>query len=245
MRVALCLSGELRRVLEFFPIIRNNILEPYDPDVFISTWDMPPNIATSVANTVRDPQEISTISTVCKLYNPDGLYVQQYSDEIKQYLTGLGETRNDNLLSMAFHIMKSIRLSQERASLTNKPYDIVIRHRFDYGVKDIQFENHDLNAINIPSEHDYGGYQDQFAFGRPHVMEIYADWRLHVVQIENAFARQTGLPTNENDCAGFPWQPEAALKRYLDCTQAPVCLMDGLSIRYPWCTIKEIGELYD
>ena len=61
MKIALCVSGELRRVDLFYPIIYKNILEPYNPDVFISTWDIPTNIPTSVANTVRDPTEISTL----------------------------------------------------------------------------------------------------------------------------------------------------------------------------------------
>ena len=69
-------------------------------------------------------------------------------------------------------------------------------------------------------------------------------------QIENTWAKKTGLPTNQNDRAGYPWQPESSLRRYLNLRHQhnnDVCinLIDRLNIRYPWYTKQEIEELYD
>jgi len=245
MNTALCISGELRRLPLFFPIIDKHILQPYAPDIFVSTWNMPHDAVTSVGNTVRDKLDISSIEEMCKLYNPTGLYVQKYSSQIKTYLTGIGKTNNDNLLCMAFNIHKSILLANDRALLTNKPYDLIVRYRFDYGVKNIKFENYDLNKINIPNEHGYNGYQDQFAFGNQQAMYTYANWVFQIAVNENAFAKERDLSTNRHTHPGFPWHPESSLKRYLDTSQISVNLIDGLSIVYPWCSETEIGELYD
>lgn len=38
MKVALCLSGQMRGYLEAFPSIKKNIIDKFNPDVFIHTW---------------------------------------------------------------------------------------------------------------------------------------------------------------------------------------------------------------
>lgn len=244
MKVALCLSGELRRVDLFFPIIKKNILEPYNPDIFISTWKMTADVPTSRVNTNRDPKEISSIEYVCDLYKPKSLHFQEYTTEIKERLKKVGNTSQDNLLCMTFHIYFVNLLSCYRSFLNDKYYDVVIRHRFDYGIKSsIKFEEYDLTKINIPNEHAYGGYQDQFAFGNTQAMNIYANWFVKLPDIENAYAASSGLPP-KYDWTEHPWNPESALQRYLDISNVSVNLIDDLKIVYPWCTKEEIEEEY-
>lgn len=216
MKVALCLSGELRRAQLFYPIIYKHILEPYNPDVFVSTWDMPPNIPTSVAETVRDPLELASLDEIKEMYEPVAVHTQQYSLEIKTFLKSIGGTNTDNILCMSYNIMKANSLSKDREVLTNTVYDIVIRHRFDHVVRNIKLEDYDLTKINILDGHEYGGYNDMFAFGDRDSMDIYSSWFLNLSIIENAFARETGLPTNLHDRKYYPWQPEGSLKRFLD-----------------------------
>ena len=47
MKVALLLSGQMRNADEVFPKFKTNLLDRYDIDVFISTWDSP-NVYDSV-----------------------------------------------------------------------------------------------------------------------------------------------------------------------------------------------------
>jgi hypothetical protein len=39
MRVAVCISGELRTYKENYESLKKNILDPYDADVFLSSWN--------------------------------------------------------------------------------------------------------------------------------------------------------------------------------------------------------------
>jgi hypothetical protein len=244
MRVALCISGELRRVKTFFPAIERHILEPYNPDVFISTWDMPSGIPTSVALTERDPAKLATFDETVDMYKPLGTYRQKYDEEIKKYLKSVGNTPTDNLLCMSFHIMKSLTLAMERTQLTGQLYDVIVRYRFDYAVK-IKFEDFDMSNINIPAEHGYGGYQDQFAFGGTNAMMTYGLWFPNLPIIERDYAQANNLPTNLLDRPPMPYNPESALKRYLTLTNTKVSLIQNLEIRYPWSKPEEIEELYD
>ena len=244
MRTALCISGELRRVKLFYPAIKKHILDPYQPDVFISTWDMPAGIATSKANTHRDPTEMATMEEVVDMFKPVGTYTQQYSLDIKRNLTSYGNTPHDNLMCMSYHILQSITLATHRAMLLGCNYDLVIRYRFDYAIR-IKFEDYDLTRINIPEEHAYGGYQDQFAFGNMKVMAIYGTWFHYLPHMENYLAQSKGLSTNQTNTPGMPWHPESALKRYLTSVTAPIHLIQNVEIRYPWCTQEEIEVLYD
>ena len=244
MNVALCLSGELRRVKLFYPAIKKHILDPYQPDVFISTWGMPENIATSRANTHRDPTEIATIEEALDMFKPVATYTQQYSLDIKKNLKSYGNTPHDNLLCMSYHILQSITLATHRALLLGQDYDLIIRYRFDYAVR-IKFEDYPLDHINIPDEHAYGGYQDQFAFGNMKAMAIYGTWFHHLPNIENYLAQTKRLPTSQTNRPGMPWHPESALKRYLTSVTTSVNLIQNVDIRYPWCTKEEIEELYD
>jgi hypothetical protein len=241
MKTALCLSGELRRIDLFFPIIKSTIINKYSPDIFISTWKLDGSIPTSVVNTCRNPLEISTIEYVTNLYNPKGINIHEYNLEIKNRLKSIGNTYQDNVLCMAFHIFKCHTLAKDRELLTNNMYDLVIRSRFDIGIKtQIEFEKYNLNHINIPNGQSYGGYQDQFAFGNSDVMSTYSSWFTHVSQIENTYRDNSHLYTNQYPLPGYPWHPESALKRYLDNTTIKILLIDNLRIAYPWCTAEEI-----
>ena len=243
MRTALCISGELRRVSVFFPAIKKHILEKYNPDVFISTWNMPDGIITSRSNTIRDKSEVNSIDETNKLYEPTGIYIQKYGMDIKNAINDRNKTQKDNLICMAFHINKSINLARDRSILLNEEYDLIIRYRFDYAIK-INFEDYDWTKINIPIAHSYEGYHDQFAFGNPLVMYQYADWFVHIEQIENDHAKI--VPLTEDTWKPYvPWHPESALKRYLDNINVPINLIDPVPSRYCGSCDEEVRQLYD
>ncbi|WP_367106730.1 hypothetical protein [uncultured Psychrobacter sp.] len=39
MKVALCIAGQMRGYLEAYPSVKKNIIDVFDPDIFIHTWD--------------------------------------------------------------------------------------------------------------------------------------------------------------------------------------------------------------
>lgn len=39
MKVALCISGQMRGYLKAYPSVKKNIIDVFDPDIFIHTWD--------------------------------------------------------------------------------------------------------------------------------------------------------------------------------------------------------------
>jgi hypothetical protein len=201
---------------------------------------MPDDIPTSLGNTVRLKEELNTLDEVLDMYKPEGYYVHAYNLSIKNYLRSIGQTKFDNLMCMAFHIMQSIKLANDRYQISGQEYDLVIRYRFDYGIK-IKFEDYDLNKINIPDEHGYKGYQDMFAFGNMKVMSLLGLWFRYLQDVESC------RPSNwaATNSPGKPWHPETTYRRYVDQLNVPIGLIKGLDIVYPWCDKKQIEAFYD
>ena len=72
--------------------------------------------------------------------------------------------------------MNCIKLIKDYQYETGKNYDIIISTRCDLRFEDkIHFHQFSKDGIHIPSNNDWGGINDQFAFGNYEDMMLYLD----------------------------------------------------------------------
>lgn len=166
MKVALLLSGQMRNADEVFPKFKTNLLDRYDIDVFISTWDSP-NVYDSV-----------------KLFNPIAIDIENYEAEFAdrfKYIVKDDEWKletNANLVSacsMWYKTMRVESLLDYRKRWFGDVYDVVIKTRPDILIEEpIELIIPSANTIYIPKGWDWSeGIGDLMAYGDDKVMKDY------------------------------------------------------------------------
>ncbi len=166
MKVALLLSGQMRNADEVFPKFKTNLLDRYDIDVFISTWDSP-NVYDSV-----------------KLFNPTAVDIENYEAEFAdrfKYIVKDDEWKletNANLVSacsMWYKTMRVESLLDYRKRWFGDVYDVVIKTRPDILIEEpIELIIPSANTIYIPKGWDWSeGIGDLMAYGDDKVMKDY------------------------------------------------------------------------
>lgn len=176
MKVAVCFSGLPRFVHECATYWRHCLLEPYDCDVFVHTWH---------THGASDRQSAQLIQ---QLYAPHTFVqepapqfdVHSYTDRILPF-----RVFPQAQFSQFEGILRAQRLRQQTEQHVNRKYDVVIRARFDWYLREIQFEhNACVNVARTPTldGHVFNydqttlvGISDQFAYGTSEVMDVYAD----------------------------------------------------------------------
>ena len=139
MKIALCLSGYFGSTndtsssgLKGFKYIKENLLDLYDIDVFIHTWDT------------------QNYDDIIKNYNPwiKNIAAEKqllFKNEIgkisknESYFSKFGQSPSAPflMLSQAYGRKRSINLKKDYESQINFTYDAVIYARFDLGVRDL------------------------------------------------------------------------------------------------------------
>lgn len=158
MKIALCLSGQARSFKQGFEYYKKNLLDHYDVDVFIHTW------------------QFDEWKEYVDLYDP----VEFKMDP--PITDSFGKTIDDNYIrtpnrqkfpprftySMLSSMDTCSELIAKHVFVSHKNYDWVIRSRSDYALNvKIPFEELDNSKLYIPNcrmvpERDFGN--DQFAF---------------------------------------------------------------------------------
>ena len=192
MKIALCISGEIRHGVSSFPYIYNSFINGRsDVDVFIHSWEYDEALFE-----LYNPKKVSLDE--CE---PTREYLIQNlklnSNVQKDFTSNIG-----NNLLMYYGINRAI-------SMVDETYDIIVRLRPDMYLNskldlDTILSNIGVNQydIQIPSpQYNFGGYNDQIAIGNYKSMKLYGDF---VNQIQNI--------SNENQY----WHSETLLKKYLD-----------------------------
>lgn len=184
MKIALCLSGHLRKFEQTYPTLFFYFLKNYDVDIFIHTWDkLGFSCAFKTDATLNDTEP--KLAEVNRLYNPKKMMVEgsDFVEELKkqgdQYAPHL---RNEpkhvgHMASMFYKIYAANELRKRHQVETGVKYDWVIRCR-----PDLLFHN----DVHLPPEHTPGKiwmpkalsspdwYNDQFAIGSPDDMDLYS-----------------------------------------------------------------------
>lgn len=148
---------------------------PYNPDVFVHTW-LPDGTSQHNLN-----------QAIQNLYNPRVIWIQKpqnfdvslYKDRIWPH-----RTTPNNQISQYTSIKRSLNLCEQWSNSMGVEYDIVVRARFDWFLETVDFElNDSVNVAHTPtlSGHKFLwnnqieiGISDQFAYGNPQVMKVYA-----------------------------------------------------------------------
>lgn len=150
MKIALELSG-MPRIYAESSASWGKILGRYQPDVYIHTWSQGPD------------QDNSAIEQLKEIFNPVGMVIDQpliideslYPDRHWPYTS----------VYRSLSMWNSVKRSHSMVINSGKHYDIIIRGRTDWYVKNLVLEEHD--ALVIP--HDPDKYELKFKFRNMHI----------------------------------------------------------------------------
>ena len=162
-KIALCLSGQPRSFQKGYEYHKKNLLDHYDVDVFIHTWDL------------NDPK---LIEEYVELYKPEALMIEKplVGDFDQKYTNTPNATLHPPrfTVAMLYSMYKSCELKTTTELTDGFVYDWVVKSRSDYALNvKIPFDELDNQKLYIPNcrmvpERDFGN--DQFAFGGSDVM---------------------------------------------------------------------------
>ena len=217
MKIALCLSGQLRFVEQGF----NEVIYPYilagnSIDVFIHSWDINTQVGTKfLAGNMHPVGDIITsdlVDQTLQLYAPTNYKIEPQIefpvlDWKSNHMPGF---YSKNVYSMFYSIYQANKLKYDHEVKNNFKYDLVIRNRFDTKLDSvIDFGNLDTNVITVPTGcfNPVNGYVDCFAIANSTNIDMYSDLYNHLDQYLN---------TAELLCG------EYILKRHIDNNHIPV-----------------------
>lgn len=176
MKTAICLSGYFRTFELAYPNLKETIIDPFSPDIFIHTWDKLGNSFDNLENNKLD------VDRILALYHPKKLLIEpQLSQLPAKAIPKINEERqyregNFGMGSMFYSIHQANKLKQEYEEFNNFRYNVVFRCRPD-GVYQGK-----LNLDDVKPEWIYTNYlgdhvwiSDQFAYGTSTAMDRYAE----------------------------------------------------------------------
>lgn len=142
MKAALVISGHFRCWETCFPNTKKYIIDKYEPDVFIASWDNtgywvdPQHDPQGKGINSKSPDLV--LADVYDAYKPKGFKFQNYENceetfkkAAEKYLHYCQEIRPINTLSQFYKIHQGISMMAEYACLHDIKYDLVIRMRPD------------------------------------------------------------------------------------------------------------------
>lgn len=184
MKVALCLSGHLRKFEQTAPTLHTYFLKNYDCDIFVHTWDH----MGYGSNYRHDPNLSLTsnyLNQIHKLYNPKKIIIESSSfiDELKrqgdEYAPHLRNVPKHvgNMASMFYKIYACNELRKMYSLETGTEYDWIVRCRPDlkfHGNLDMPLTKQD-GKIYLPHHRCGEGWlTDQIAIASPNDMDLYS-----------------------------------------------------------------------
>ena len=191
MKVCLLLSGNMRNATETFPSFKSNLLDRYDTDVFISTW-----------NSHNVHQSIN-------LFNPISVDIENYEAGFEskwKQLVSHNEYKletNANLVSMISMWYKTLRANQLKKKYENLmgvKYDLILKTRPDIILEE-PIELIQSDSLAIPFGWDWSeGINDLMAWGNQSNMETYCELFYSFISLANSMDKIN---------------PETMLKEYL------------------------------
>jgi hypothetical protein len=200
MQIAVCLSGYPKLVDRSINTIKK-IKENGDVKMFAHFWQV--QDLEAFKKTCWTPISVDDLATSSP-YDFQSCSVQCFDTEkskleniLKSHVFTYYTRRDIGPISMYHSLNMANNLKAEYETQNNMVFDCVIRMRFDSNIKgNFNLLNYDLTNLNIPHGKDFGGVNDQFAFGNSSVMDKYSNL-IHNI-------------------TGNVYHPETLLKNYLD-----------------------------
>lgn len=186
MKVALCISGQMRTYIDCYDLLNKNILKPLNPDIFIHTWEGSGIIH---KESVESKEGIITYDKLDELYKPKRVVIEKFESSYLEEYKGIKvpdilKEKEPNHYKGALPSSSKMYFANELKKDFEKEnkfkYDIVIKLRPDLIIrkkinknylneaanKDIIFFEKDLLSENFQ-------LSDKFAFGNSEVMDYY------------------------------------------------------------------------
>lgn len=169
MKLAILFSGRIHKFKEHYENIMTNIVGNHTADFFLSHS---PELK-------EDLESFEQIYHPKKINNAEIVFATDYSSFKLHPLTNM-----HNFMSMWYNRKRVFNELIEYMISTNTVYDIIVSLRLDaFNDEKLDFEqliqqsklrNEEAQqVVFIPEEHDWGGINDQLAFGNFESMQIY------------------------------------------------------------------------
>lgn len=210
MKVALCISGQMRFLESGFQKLNNNLLLPNNCDVFIHSWFDDSMVGENYSSRWNYKVNQNITTDAINLYNPK-LYnfesPMDFNDKVDKYdekrVLGVYPRSIKASHSMFYSIMKCNDLKIKYEKDNNFKYDCVIRARFDYNLNTkIDVSKLDLNNIYVNNgcTHEKLCVNDHIAISNSDNIDYYSDVFNNIDNIYNEGSR---------------YNPEVILGRYI------------------------------
>lgn len=222
MKVALCFSGGIRNFETNFKSIKQCLIDPLNPDIFIHGWyfkvDELNNIHKMYRKKETDENKVLSLLKP-KKYKLENFDKNKELEMIKKFnINEIKEKYQDNLklgqlfpntCGMFYSIYQSNQLKKEHEKENNFKYDIVIRCRPDFeyytplNFKILQLVKN--NNILMPLDNYAFVTQqcDKFAVGNSKIMDIYSELINYILEYERKYPKEF-------------WDGPNVLKKHLD-----------------------------
>lgn len=190
MKTALLISGLPRFVDQGFPSIRDALIRPNSPDIFIHTWGNPADEHLRSKLTTMFSPNMLVIEHPKIIHNTHMCLDRMMASHGRSY-------RRDKFVEMVYSMWYSIlqanMLKEHNRLEHNIHYDYVIRARFDitYTIA-VNVQQYDRNIIHTAHRPDLPPemVDDRFAFASNELMNVYCSGFNY---IEHIFSRRDKL----------------------------------------------------
>jgi len=182
MKIALCISGQPRSFRAGYEYYKKNLLDKFDVDVFIHTWDG------------EDANDVAS------WYHPISFRTDPplTGDFTKKYTHTPDATKWPPLFTVsAFYSMFQCNLLRVNHEINTKQYDWVIKTRFDFALPSvIPFDKLEKGKVYMPPcrKLAFGDWlgNDQFAIGDSDVINKYMSTYLNLDRYYNKGVEMIG-----------------------------------------------------
>lgn len=201
MRVALVLTGLMRRWDLAYPWIKHCILDRHDTDVFIATWSEvglysgkayihdPSEVYCKVAEGDKgyhDSGELIDASWILQTYQPKAFQIYDYANTFEPIAERMAKkfekayTRPKNTIAQAYLISEGVQLIWK----TGVTYDLVVRARPDIVLEHEPGDFSPTEFLTLPSRNKVGrGTGDSLQIGSVRDIFTYSQMFYHVNEL--------------------------------------------------------------
>lgn len=176
MRVALCVSGQMRTVSKTIDSLFENLIELYDTTVFVSTWDS--NSHQGISNNLTHFDWLSSV------FKTENIKLHEYTSEISERFEGVRvpdelkrvkpQSYKSNI-PMYFLMQDCDEQRIQYETDHSIKFDWVIRTRPDILIfRPLRLNKYSNHVLNLKHIIDDTYYCDQFAFGSSENMTYYS-----------------------------------------------------------------------
>jgi hypothetical protein len=172
MKTCLLISGLPRQVEKCYENIKNSLILPNNPDIFVHTW------ANEETDTIKFIME--NYKPLKMVYEPQKKFVNKNLDfnlMLSNYAIAYNRDRFIDMLYSSWYSAQLVNNIKEEYRLSNDvKYDYVIRARFDVTYnRPIIVSNYDPNQFNVNVRYDLPAKMtdDRIGFASNEIMNLY------------------------------------------------------------------------